>query len=145
MRKAPCINADQSQMQEAPTKPQRGGQAYLLYPLPSKNSREEVNKRMEREELRKEAVKLIADADRTEMLLVLVALGAITESGGRALPDGCIEELKAEYTPEDFNKALEKTHVIKAIGQRDGDAVLCETCGEIEAFIRRYLIKLERR
>ena len=25
MRKVPCINADQSQMQEAPTKPQRGG------------------------------------------------------------------------------------------------------------------------
>lgn len=94
---------------------------------------------MSREELCKEAVMLLAEADRIETLLLTAALGAILESDGR-FEAGYIDKIKAEYSPEEFNKALEKTHIIKAIGQRDGDAVLCETCDETAAFILGHLI-----
>lgn len=94
---------------------------------------------MASEELSREAIKLIATADRKEVLVLTATLGAILESDGR-LTDEFIANIKAEYSTEEFAEALAKIRTIKAIGQRDRDAVLCETCEETAAFILSRLI-----
>lgn len=86
-------------------------------------------------------IKDIPTADKTELLLVLVALGAIAESGGRTLPSGTIKELKSKFAPEDFAAALDKNRLVITTAQNNGNTVLLNMCRKAEAFIRRYLIE----
>ena len=91
---------------------------------------------MASEELSREAIKLIATADRKEVLVLTATLGAILESDGR-LTDEFIANIKAEYSTEEFAEALAKIRTIKA--KYNWDTKFYEECGEVEAFILRHL------